>query len=162
MSIAPPFPPSGMPAEHPGSPWLGGGLAPRVLSSLRRLMARLDALSPHPPLSASLGAPADQAGQGATLLTASIRFRPSGGCPAPYRPLDGMGSPEPAFFIQRLAPPQGSRFGERSGPPIHSKSQKWPATPKDREEARRITAAFRRPAGTSEQTRSSGPGRQPS
>jgi hypothetical protein len=79
-------------------------------------MVRLDALSPHQPPGAFLGAPTDRAGQGATLLTTSIRFRPSGECPAPYRPLDGMGSPEPAFLFGDGTLPQGFRFGERSGP----------------------------------------------
>jgi hypothetical protein len=85
-------------------------------------MARLDALSPHQPPGAFSGAPTDRARQGATLLTTSIRFRPSGGCPAPYRPLDRMGSPEPAFLFGDCTPPRGSGLVGGSVRTIYSKS----------------------------------------
>jgi hypothetical protein len=146
------------PQGYSGSPGLRGGLAPRVLGSLWRPVARLDALSPHHPLSAFLGAPADRAGQGATLLTASIRFRPS---PGDSRHRIGRwmewAHQSQRFLVRRLHPAAGLPVC-LSGPvrTIHSRSLNGPATPNDREEARRITAAFRRPAGTSEQTRSPG------
>ncbi len=156
VSIAPPFPPSGMPAEHPGSPWLRGGLAHRVLGSLRRLVARLDALSPHHPLSAFLGAPADQAGQGATASDP----------PGDARHRIGRWM-EWAHQSQRFSFsdwPRRRASGLVGGPvrTIYSGSPRGPATVKDRDESRRITAAFTRPAGTSEQTRSPGVRRKPS
>jgi len=108
LGIAPPFPPSGILEGHPGSPRLGEGLAPRVLGTLGGLMGSPQCGVPTP----SAGCfprrtHSFRIGQGATLLTNTSCFRPSGDCPAPYRPLDGMGSPEPAFLVSAIIPAAG-------------------------------------------------------
>lgn len=59
--------------EAPGE---GEGSRPAYSVPFRRHVAHRAALSPQPPPGAFLGAPTNHAGQGATLLTALIRFRP--------------------------------------------------------------------------------------
>jgi hypothetical protein len=137
--IAPPFPPPGMPSVASWKSLARGRAgAPRTRSPLAARGSPRCSV-PASPAGCFLGRTHRPPWTGCHPADSSICFRPSGECPAPYRPLDGMGSPEPAFFIRWLHPTAGLPVCS-SGPgrTIHSRSLKRPATPNDREEARRI------------------------